>query len=180
MKALNLTNVTEQQQGKPIPQLPVGAYECMIMGVKDNPNHESMMLSVEIVSGEHKGHYTKTSDNNDVRYGVLFVNYGNDQFNSIGKFKGFVTALEHSNPGFKWDGTNEFAFIQKRIGIVFGEKERECNGAIYTNVVPRYPISLERLNSGDYTIPKKKTVAVSAPADNGMTKVENEKLPWEQ
>lgn len=180
MKALNLTNVTEQQQGKPISSLPVGAYECLIMSVEDNPQRQSLKLGVEIASGDFKGYYTKSAGDRDVRYGVMFVNYGEDQYNSIGKFKGFVSALEHSNPPFKWDGSNEFAFIQKRIGIVFGEREREYNGNIYTNVEPRYPISLERLRIGDYSIPKKRTVSASAPADNGMTKVENEKLPWEQ
>lgn len=182
MMNLNLANVKAQEEGKPFQMLPVGGYNCMIMGVKDDPTRQSLALDVEIADGEFSGYYTKSARDGNVRYGKLFVGYANDQYNSIGKFKAFVTALEHSNNGFRWDGVNEQLFNAKRIGVVFGEREYIGNdGNVHVGVNPRYPISLERLANNDYSIPRRKTVAVPAEttdAQTGFTAVQ-EKLPWE-
>ena len=184
MKMINMNAVQAQEEGKAFKRLPVGAYNCMIMSVTDNPERESLTVEVEIADGEFRGYYTQSSrDNEPVRYGKMFVSYADDQYNSVGRFKGFVTALEKDNR-FKWDGVNEMAFVGKHIGVVFGEREyRGSDGAVHTSVNPRYPISLDRLAKGDWSEPKKKTLSGNTQMppvqeNNGFIPQNNEPLPF--
>lgn len=111
--------------------LPIGAYECIIRKaeVYTNPNNgkESFKVEVDIASGEYKGYFqkrfdnntnsTKTWDNNSTRY-LAF------QGDNIAYFKGFITCIENSNPGYIWDW-NETKLTGKKICGVYQYEEYE-------------------------------------------------------
>ena len=111
--------------------LPIGAYECVIRKaeVYKNPTSgkESFRVQVDIASGEYKGYFqkkydnntssTKTWDNNSTRY-LAF------EGDNVSYFKGFITCIENSNPGYKWDW-DETKLTGKKICGVYQYEEYE-------------------------------------------------------
>ena len=92
-------------------------------------------------------------------------------------FKGFVTSIEKTNKGFKWDGTDEKAFIKKGVGLVLQDE-------LYTNSrgeeKKRLRVdtihSTEAIRKGDFKVPELKdstkrgtqTQASNSPFSNGV------------
>ena len=75
-----------------------------------------------------------------------------------GYFKGLITAVEESNPGysFKGSGCNEDTMKGKLIGFNFGEEDYKGNdGNIHTSVKPFYAVSVQTVRNG-IEPPKKK------------------------
>ena len=111
--------------------LPIGAYECIIKEAiiykNTTTEKESFRVQVDIASGDYQGYFqkrfdnnpslTKTWDNNATRY-LAF------QGDNTAYFKGFITCVENSNPGYKWDW-NEDKLKGKKICGVFQYEEYE-------------------------------------------------------
>ena len=111
--------------------LPIGAYECIIRKAEVYTNgktgKESFKVEVDIASGEYKGYFqkrfdnnnnsTKTWDNNSTRY-LAF------EGDNTAYFKGFITCVENSNPGYTWDW-DETKLTGKRICGVYQYEEYE-------------------------------------------------------
>ena len=111
--------------------LPIGAYECIIRKAEvytnQNNGKESFKVEVDVAIGEYKGYFqkrfdnnpnsTKTWDNNATRY-LAF------QGDNSAYFKGFITCVENSNPGYKWDW-DETKLTNKKICGVFQYEEYE-------------------------------------------------------
>lgn len=116
--------------------LPVGAYECVIKDAKVNLNEETgkktFKVSVDIASGEFKDYFLKrfannTSDkpkwdNNAVRY----LAYEGD---NVSYFKGFITSVENSNTGYKWDWDEEKLKGKKICGVFQYEEYEKQDGS---------------------------------------------------
>lgn len=111
--------------------LPIGAYECVIKDARINTNEETskktFKVSIDIASGEYKDYFlkrynsntndSKKWDNNAVRY----LAYEGD---NVSYFKGFITCVENSNPGYKWNW-DETKLKDKKICGVFQYEEYE-------------------------------------------------------
>ena len=111
--------------------LPIGAYECIIRKAEVYTNgktgKESFKVEVDIASGEYKGYFqkrfdnnnnsTKTWDNNSTRY-LAF------EGDNTAYFKGFITCVENSNPGYTWDW-DEAKLTGKRVCGVYQYEEYE-------------------------------------------------------
>lgn len=111
--------------------LPIGAYECIIRKAEVYTNtktgKESFKVAVDIASGEYKGYFqkrfdnnnnsTKTWDNNSTRY-LAF------EGDNTAYFKGFITCVENSNPGYTWDW-DETKLTGKRVCGVYQYEEYE-------------------------------------------------------
>lgn len=111
--------------------LPIGAYECIIRKAEVYTNSktgkESFKVEVDIASGEYKGYFqkrfdnnnnsTKTWDNNSTRY-LAF------EGDNTAYFKGFITCVENSNPGYTWDW-DETKLTGKRVCGVYQYEEYE-------------------------------------------------------
>ena len=123
MKKIDLKNVQEFTKFKN----PVGGFICEIKTVEDVPEKEYLRVGYDIAEAlndeqkEFVGMYEKRKKERDFDYPTTVVSY---KENSLPFFKGFVTALENSNKGYKWDN-DETKFIGKRIGFVIGEEEYE-------------------------------------------------------
>ena len=111
--------------------LPIGAYECIIRKAEVYTNSktgkESFKVEVDIANGEYKGYFqkrfdnnnnsTKTWDNNSTRY-LAF------EGDNTAYFKGFITCVENSNPGYIWDW-DETKLTGKRVCGVYQYEEYE-------------------------------------------------------
>lgn len=111
--------------------LPIGAYECVIKeaGIykSEKSQKESFRVAVDIATGDYKDYYqnrydsnnnaNKTWDNNATRY-LAF------EGDNVAYFKGFITSVENSNPGYTWDW-DEKKLVGKKICGVFQYEEYE-------------------------------------------------------
>ena len=162
MKTINLDNVQEFAKFKN----PVGGFICEIKTVEDIPDKEYLKVGYDIAEAvtddqkEFVGMYARRKAERDFDYPVTIVSY---KETSLPFFKGFVTALENSNDGYKWDN-DETKFIGKRIGFVIGEEEYEGqdrNGApkikVRTYVAERH--SVDSIKEGDFDVPEFKKIA---------------------
>lgn len=109
--------------------LPIGAYECIIRGAKVHTNpqtgKESFKVAVDIASGEYKSYFQKRFDNNtnsDKKWDNNATRYLAFQGDNSAYFKGFITCVENSNPGYKWDW-DETKLTNKKICGVFQYEE---------------------------------------------------------
>ena len=97
---------------------------------------------------------------------VFVMDYNNrDQCSP--EFKGLITSVEESNPGFvmQWGDGSERSLIGKLIGIVFREKEfmLQDGSGIGVTTKPMYACSVERIRDG-VKIPKRKLISGTGQA----------------
>ena len=111
--------------------LPIGAYECTIVIARENKNEESgkttFKVGVDIASGEYKNYFKKMYDNDsriDKKWNNNAVRYLAFEGENVAYFKGFLTCVENSNPGYKWNW-DEKTLINKKICGVFQYEEYE-------------------------------------------------------
>lgn len=162
MKKIDLDNVQEFTRFRN----PVGGFICEIKTVEDVADREYLKVGYDIAEAlnedqkEFVGMYAKRKAERDFDYPTTVVSY---KENSLPFFKGFVTALENSNKGYKWDN-DENKFVGKKIGFVIGEEEyegRDKNGMpkvkVRTYVAERH--SVQAIKDGDFEIPEFKKLS---------------------
>ena len=145
-------------------RLTPGGYVCRITKVENVADKEYLRMEYDIAEGSLKGYW----DDNDERYGWRDSFVRSYKEKAHGFFKAFVQSVEQSNSGYvwKWD---EQTLKGKLVGIVLSEEEYEKrDGSIGSRLKANKTVSVDRIRSGDYTVPAKKTLVVnertSAPA----------------
>lgn len=111
--------------------LPIGAYECIIINAVENYNQETgkttLKVMVDISEGEFKDYFQKRFDENnnaDKKWDNNATRYLAFQGDNVSYFKGFITCVENSNVGYKWDW-DETKLRGKKICGVFQYEEYE-------------------------------------------------------
>ena len=111
--------------------LPIGAYECVIKDARVNLNSESgkktLKISVDIAKGEYQDYFLKRYNNNtntDKKWDNNACRFLGNEGDSIPFLKGFLTSVENSNPGYKWNW-DETTLKGKKICGVFQYEEYE-------------------------------------------------------
>lgn len=111
--------------------LPIGAYECKIINAVINHNNDTgkdtLKVMVDIANGEYKDYFKKRYDNNtntDKKWDNNATRYLAFEGNNIAYFKGFITCVENSNVGYKWNW-DEATLRDKKICGVFQYEEYE-------------------------------------------------------
>ena len=111
--------------------LPIGAYECVIIGGAPHTNPDSgkktFKVAVDIANGEFKDYFKKRFDantNEDKKWDNNAVRYLAYEGDNVAYFKGFITCVENSNPGYKWNW-DETTLKGKKICGVFQYEEYE-------------------------------------------------------
>lgn len=111
--------------------LPIGAYECKIVNAVENHNEQSgkttLKVMVDIASGEYKDYFKKRYDSNtaiDRRWDNNATKYLAFEGENTSYFKGFITCVENSNVGYKWNW-EESTLRDKKIAGVFQYEEYE-------------------------------------------------------
>lgn len=166
MRKINWDNVQEATGfDNPIP----GAYIAVICGVEDVEDKEYLKIMWDFAEGEYKGNNRDTYDRAGFWPTVLMRSY---KAKALGFFKAFKTALESSNPGYRFDEDNLNAMIGKRICVVLGDEEYRGNdGTTKTRLYVHQTCSLQAYQKGDFKVPDLKRMngsqAASAPSYGG-------------
>lgn len=156
-----------------------GGYICKILKVVAEEKEYGTLLriSFDIAEGLYKDFYKtqferKKKYNPDAKWpGSYYQTVNQDK---LSYFKGFITSIEESNPGFKWDW-NEQKLVGKLFGGVFGEEEFvKSDGTIGTIVRCRFIRSVDTIRDGDYKIPSTKKLSPSTkiPTQNNFTAID--------
>ena len=131
MKVIENWEEIEAKGMEDFKSLPIGAYECIIRGAKvyKNPTteKESFRVQVDIASGEYKGYFQQRYDNNtrsDKTWDNNSTRYLAFQGDNVSYFKGFITCVENSNIGYKWDW-DETKLTGKKICGIYQYEEYE-------------------------------------------------------
>lgn len=164
-------------------RLPAGIYGVKITKVVDQPEKEYLEVYSDIVKGEY-ANYFKSLVDSGLRDTSLHIRSYKSK--ALPFFKAFMTAVEKSNPGYKWDW-NEQNLVGKNVIGVFGEEEyldNEGNVRIATRLVEFR--SLEAYKEGKIKVPELKKLPESekpitepvAGNNAGLMAIPDEDLPF--
>lgn len=152
-------------------KIELGGHICQIIKVEvEDKNYGSLFrIGFDIVEGPHKGYYKrlhnrkKEFDPKAKWPGMYYqtIKPGEEKY-----FKGFMVAIEQSNPGFKWDW-DESKLNGKLFGGVFGQEEYKANdGSIKLTTKCRWVKSVEQVRNG-VEIPEIKKLTYSGNSSMG-------------
>ena len=174
--------------------LPVGGHICRIVGARatqSSKGNDMIEIAFDIAEGgEYDGKFKERHDflrksKPDAKWpngGMFRTGILTKDGKTSGYFKGLITAVEESNPGysFKGSGCNEETMRGKLVGFNFGEEDyKGSDGKIWTSVKPFYAVSVQTVKNG-IEPPKKKALRAdsAAPAmPQGFTEITDE-LPF--
>lgn len=131
MEKINNWNEIEAKGMEDFKTLPIGAYECIIKESNIHTNEQNgkhtIRIAVDILNEEYKDYFQKRYDNNpnsDKKWDNNATRYLAFEGDNVAYFKGFITCIENSNPGYTWDW-NELKLVGKKICGVFQYEEYE-------------------------------------------------------
>ncbi|MDY2887340.1 MAG: hypothetical protein SOT25_00990 [Malacoplasma sp.] len=115
--------------------LPIGAYECKIVNAVENYNEQSgkttLKVMVDIASGEYKDYFKKKYDSNtaiDRRWDNNATKFLAFEGENTSFFKGFITIVENSNVGYKWNWEESTLRDKKLVGVFQYEEYEKQDG----------------------------------------------------
>ena len=159
-------------------KLPAGPQICKIIEVIDIPDKEYLDVYFDVSEGEYKGYFTTLFGITNKNYGRITRSY---KTNALPFFKAFTTAVEKSNPGYKWDW-NEKGLAGKTCVVVFRDEEFEVDGEVKVRAVPDEFRSLDALKTGKIqTKPMKKlerTASVESTVPPAPVELKDDELPF--
>ena len=105
--------------------LPAGLYVCkIIMAIETKRNGKSTLeIAYDVAEGEYKDFYQKRYNANtstDKKWPAIYRQITEGK--SVGFFKGLITSIEESNPGYKWNW-DENTLKGKKFGAVMGREQ---------------------------------------------------------
>ena len=175
--------------------LPPGGHICRIIGAraaKSKNDNDMIEIAFDIAEGsEFDGKFNdrfnfirkRKSDAKWPNGGMFRTAVLNNDGMTSGYFKGLITSVEESNPGysFKATGGNEATLKGKLVGFNFGEEEYKGNdGKLHTSVKAFYAVSVATVKEG--IEPPKKKAYKPRPGEQmaaqGFTEVEPDDLPF--
>lgn len=175
--------------------LPAGGHICKIVGAraaKSRNGNDMIEVAFDIYDGgDFDGKFKDRFDylrksKPDAKWpngGMFRTAILNKDGATSGYFKGLITSVEESNPGysFKATGGNEDTLKGKLVGFNFGEEEYKGNdGNIHTSVKACYAVSVARVREGIDPPPKKpyKPSQSEIMASQGFTETIDSELPF--
>ncbi|MCD8207066.1 MAG: hypothetical protein LUD72_03915, partial [Bacteroidales bacterium] len=154
---------------------PAGAYVCKIYKVEIKGNDKGdqwLALDIDIDDGPFEAFYGDLYNNStlpDKKWGCVFrifipKNDGSDRDDwTKSRFKGFITAVEESNEGYKWDW-NEQGLVTKRFGCAFRNEPWHYDGRSGWKARPYIVSSVQAVLDGKVKTPKAKPDDYAEPA----------------
>lgn len=130
-KPENYDNIQVNENYTPIQ---LGGHKGIIMGVEEYTSevsgNTSLKVSVDTAKDDIQPNYFTEQYKNDSREekkwsnsAIKYVSLKEDD-NCVKMLKGFITAVENSNPGFKYDWNKEIDQLKgKSVGLVFALEE---------------------------------------------------------
>ena len=123
-------------------RLSAGGYVGIIKNAEEytseTTGNKSLKVECDICEGKFKDYFQKSYDNNDSnkKWDNNSTKYLGLGESSLPFMKGFITAVENSNTGYKWDW-DEKKLIGKKVGLVYQYEEykkQDGNKAIKTKL----------------------------------------------
>lgn len=157
-------------------KLPAGIYGVKITNVVDKPENEYLEIYCDIVKGEYANYFKLLTENGLKDSSRTIRSY---KTNALPFFKAFITAVEKSNPDYKWDW-DEKKLIGKNVIAVFGEEEYlGTDGSIKVGTKLVEFRSLEAFKQGIITVPPiKRLQPTSESANLDIIEVSDDELPF--
>ena len=131
MEKINNWDEVEAKGMEDFRTLPIGAYECVIKEAGEYTSEQSgktsFRVAVDIATGDYKDYYQNRFDNNtndNKKWDNNATRYLAFEGDNVAYFKGFITCVENSNPGYKWDW-DETKLVGKKVCGVFQYEEYE-------------------------------------------------------
>lgn len=160
-------------------KLPAGPQICRIVEVLDVPDKEYLDVYFDIADGEFKGYFKTLQDNTGKNYGRITRSY---KSSALPFFKAFITAVEKSNPGYKWDW-NERGLSGRLCVVNFRDEEYLSDGQIKVMAKADEIRSIPALRAGEILVkPLKKLEIVQQPVEESrnLDKIEipDDELPF--
>lgn len=142
-----------------------GAYIAVITGVEDNEEKQYLRIRWDYHEGRYKGENAKTSQRAGFWPTTLFRSYTDK---ALGFFKGFKTAVEDSNPNYRFDDRRPDGLEGKLVGVVLGEEEyMKKDGTVGTRLYVAQTRSLDAIRRGDFEVPALKRMSAAPVAGHG-------------
>ena len=136
MEKINNWEKLEAKGMEDFKPLPIGAYECVIVGAgihkSEQSGKESFKVAVDIASGDYKDYFKKRYENNnnsDKKWDNNSVRYLAFEGDNASYFKGFITSVENSNPGYKWNWEEGTLKGKKICGVYQYEEYEKQDGS---------------------------------------------------
>lgn len=151
-----------KKSGSGFESLPAGGYVAKIIGAKPEEkwNRNVLTIAFDIAEGEYAGWFKKNYDantNEDKWWSGTYsvdIPTGEEEAWKRRAFENLIACAEESNPGYHWDW-NEAALKGKRIGVLFGNVERQSKaGNLYWATVCGGTASVDDVLEGTYKLPK--------------------------
>ena len=135
-----------------------------IYSVKNDELNLRIEITFDIMEGSLRGvmeRCTRAKNNGKWWYqGTMTISYKDDYMST---FKAFITALEESNPSFKWQW-DETKLNGLCAACCFGEVESQMqDGKVITLVKPRWFRSLPKFRAGQVKVPEIKKLKTNEP-----------------
>ena len=131
MEKINNWNEVEAKGMDDFKAIKIGAYKCVIKEAEVHTNEQSgkktFRVAVDIADGEFKNYYQNRYNNNtnaDKKWDNNATRYLAIEGDNIAYFKGFITCVENSNVGYKWNW-DEKTLENKFICGIFQYEEYE-------------------------------------------------------
>ena len=136
MKKIENWNEIEAKGMDDFKTLPIGAYECKIINAVENHNEQSgkttLKVMVDIASGEYKDYFKKRYDSNtaiDRKWDNNATKFLAFEGENTSFFKGFITIVENSNVGYKWNWEESTLRDKKLVGVFQYEQYEKQDGS---------------------------------------------------
>ena len=151
-------------------RLPAGIYGVKLTSVVNNPEKEYLEVTCDIVKGEYANYFKTLVENGLKDSSKSFRSY---KQNALGFFKGFITAVEKSNPGFEWDWDESKLVGKNVIAVFYDEEYIDKDGNIKVGTKLYEFRSLEAFKEGKIKVPETRKVTEEElnqwKANNGVS-----------
>lgn len=144
-------------------RLPAGPQPCKIIEVIDVPEKEYLDVYFDIVDGEYKGYFGTLQTNTGKNYGRIARSY---KTNAMPFFKAFITAIEKSNNGYKWNW-DEKTLNGKFCVVNFRDEEYVVDGQLKVMAKAEEIRSIEAWKKGEVKILPMKKYEGPLPTESG-------------
>lgn len=159
-------------------KLPAGIYGVKITKVVDVPEKEYLEVYCDITKGEYANYFKTLVDSGLSDTSRTIRSY---KSKALPFFKAFITAVEKTNPDYKWDW-DETKLVGKNVIAVFGDEEyedKDGNVKVATRVTEFR--SLQAWKEGKLKVPELKKLPpkenVSEPTAT-VTEIDLNDLPF--
>lgn len=128
--------------------LKLGGKKCIIRQAREEKSktgNDMLVIEFDIAEGENKGFYQRQYDRSadNVKWkGVHRLMLLDNEGKTNKFFKGFITSVEESSSGFKWDWKEEL-LKGKLFGGVFGREQFEKDGELKMTTKLRFIRSIK-------------------------------------